>query len=496
MFKWYRKSAKCYVYLTDVSFKILNYSNGNSQPNGKPIPEKQDTEKPWMQSFMESRWFTRGWTLQELLAPKTVEFFSREGEKLGDKQSLELYIHQVTGIDIAALRGRPLSWFSPSTRIEWARRRRTRRSEDRVYSLLGIFNIHMALIYGEGYGNAYVRLHAILEETARRRSRALEEAVSQNNDRKVRRLLDLGASLHSSFYRGNPTSLRDDAISHGNVGMLKIALDHGADVRFSAAQLGTIIFKRKPRIEKLLLSAAIPAIPLGIQKEKDMGAAMFWATYNGDKRRIEYLLDKGADPNQEDEWGLTPLFWASAHGDDDIVEWLLKRGAKTETDAVRHPGNFTKGCFRTRCVGPYIGACVESQWSDFKGCMSPLWVASHRGHTEVVDLLLQHGVHLSPIEGVCSWTPLALARQENHERIEKLIMKAYYERYSVQARMVNVLDRTLFFWTSELMNIVGRKAAIKPALDEPGQRGLESSSDPWKAQEEEEDSAYHSYTST
>ena len=90
MFRWYRDAAKCYVYLPDVSTTKRKASN-------------QFSESTWEPAFRASRWFTRGWTLQELLAPASVEFFSREGKRLGDKRTLERQIHEVTGIPISAL---------------------------------------------------------------------------------------------------------------------------------------------------------------------------------------------------------------------------------------------------------------------------------------------------------------------------------------------------------------------------------------------------------
>jgi hypothetical protein len=80
MFRWYRDSAKCYVYLSDVS---VSYEDQYSAPT-------------WEPAFRKSRWFTRGWTLQELLAPKIVEFYSREGRFLGDRNTLEQQIHEIT----------------------------------------------------------------------------------------------------------------------------------------------------------------------------------------------------------------------------------------------------------------------------------------------------------------------------------------------------------------------------------------------------------------
>ena len=145
MFRWYRNATKCYVYLADVS----RHTWGT---DGKP------SQLPWESSFRKSRWFTRGWTLQELVAPASVEFFSKEGERLGNKTYLERHIHEVTGIPTKALQGSPLSDFSVSERMLWAETRDTTRKEDKVYSLLGIFNVHMPLIYGEGRENAFKRL--------------------------------------------------------------------------------------------------------------------------------------------------------------------------------------------------------------------------------------------------------------------------------------------------------------------------------------------------
>jgi tetratricopeptide (TPR) repeat protein len=134
MFRWYSDAAKCYVYLPDVS-------SGNEQ------------------SLHASRWFTRGWTLQELLAPATVEFFSAEGNLLGDKVSMMDQICDITRIPAAALQGDlDLDTFTVDERLSWAEDRRTKRSEDAAYSLLGLFGVHLSLIYGEGRANAFIRL--------------------------------------------------------------------------------------------------------------------------------------------------------------------------------------------------------------------------------------------------------------------------------------------------------------------------------------------------
>ena len=141
MFGWYHDAIKCYVYLLDVSARKRS---------------KGQTEQTWEPAFRNSRWFTRGWTLQELLAPASVEFFAR-GELLGDKKVLEKLIHEITGIPLAALSGAPLSYFSVGERLRWATKRMTKRKEDKAYCLLGIFGVFMPPLYGEGE-YAFIRL--------------------------------------------------------------------------------------------------------------------------------------------------------------------------------------------------------------------------------------------------------------------------------------------------------------------------------------------------
>jgi hypothetical protein len=145
MFRWYRNASRCYVYLSDVSSPARDSNEEESTPL-------------WESDFRKSRWFTRGWTLQELLAPSTVEFFSKEWKRLGDKTLLRQYIHETTGIPVPALQGAPLSQFSVDERLLWNKDRHTKLEEDRAYSMLGIFDVYIAPIYGEGTGRAFGRL--------------------------------------------------------------------------------------------------------------------------------------------------------------------------------------------------------------------------------------------------------------------------------------------------------------------------------------------------
>ncbi|KAG9199902.1 hypothetical protein G6514_007802 [Epicoccum nigrum] len=145
MFQWYQNATRCYVFLSDVSTSAATETAPCSD---------------WEALFRASAWFSRGWTLQELIAPVSVEFFSREGHQLGDKASLEQLLHHCTRIPLAALRNSPLDQFSISERMQWAENRTTTEEEDIVYCLLGVVGISMPISYGEGQENARRRLQA------------------------------------------------------------------------------------------------------------------------------------------------------------------------------------------------------------------------------------------------------------------------------------------------------------------------------------------------
>jgi hypothetical protein len=92
-----------------------------------------------------NRWFTRGWALQELIAPASLEFFSRERDRLGSERSLEENIHEITRVATEALRGRPPPGFEIEERFSWADCRETKRHEDSsTFSLRHLQHRHVA----------------------------------------------------------------------------------------------------------------------------------------------------------------------------------------------------------------------------------------------------------------------------------------------------------------------------------------------------------------
>ena len=136
MFQWYRKAQVCYAYLADVPSGWKSYHTVNP-------------------AVRRSRWFTRGWTLQELLAPATVIFLNESWVEIGTKSSFSELISSATGIarsDMANFRD-----ANVAVKMSWAANRETTRTEDIAYCLMGLFGVNMPLLYGEGR-NAFIRL--------------------------------------------------------------------------------------------------------------------------------------------------------------------------------------------------------------------------------------------------------------------------------------------------------------------------------------------------
>ncbi|KAH7923793.1 HET-domain-containing protein [Leucogyrophana mollusca] len=146
MYRWYADAHMCYAYLEDVP--------SDEDPAGE------------LSDFRRSKWFKRGWTLQEGIAPRRVEFFAEDWVKIGSKDTLSSIVAAITGVDEGVLlRTLPLTEVSVAKKMSWASRRETTRVEDRAYSLMGIFGVHMPLIYGEGE-NAFIRLqHEIMRNS-------------------------------------------------------------------------------------------------------------------------------------------------------------------------------------------------------------------------------------------------------------------------------------------------------------------------------------------
>ncbi|CAF9914377.1 MAG: hypothetical protein ALECFALPRED_009578 [Alectoria fallacina] len=203
MYRWYQNSRICYAYLEDVSIDD-------------------------MENFGSSRWFTRGWTLQELLAPAEVDFYDTRWTKVGSKRSLCETIAAATNIPPRCLEYR--AGVSVAARMSWASKRQTSRVEDIAYSLMGLFDVNMPLLYGEG-PKAFMRLqHEIVRNIddesifAWTDSSLLMSGIFALSPAAFVDSGDIVAKDYSQFYRREPNTVTSRGLSIELPG--KVGKDH------------------------------------------------------------------------------------------------------------------------------------------------------------------------------------------------------------------------------------------------------------------------------
>ncbi|EJT75569.1 hypothetical protein GGTG_05502 [Gaeumannomyces tritici R3-111a-1] len=173
MFSLYAESGKCFVYLGDYHSDVFI-----------------DTE------FAACRWFTRGWTLQELIAPDELQFYQAGWQAMGTKRSLLGHIHNITRIPAVVLEDREAAFSCCiAQRMSWAAGRVTKRAEDVAYCLLGLFRVNMPMLYGMGK-RAFLRLQ--------------EEIIKDTNDLSIFAWVDrsLSADTEHGVLADSPSAFK------------------------------------------------------------------------------------------------------------------------------------------------------------------------------------------------------------------------------------------------------------------------------------------------
>ncbi|KAF2650083.1 HET-domain-containing protein [Lophiostoma macrostomum CBS 122681] len=193
MFRWYRKSEVCIVYLADAAHSSQDLSSSTEN---------------LARNLLTSRWMTRGWTLQELIAPRVVAFYDE---------------NELTGIPPSVLQSGDPTRASIAQRMSWAAGRTTTKIEDEAYCLLGIFGIHMPMLYGEGR-KAFIRLQ--------------EEIMKSNADDSLFAWTSL--TLEPSSFCGLLAASPSNFKSSGNI-------SRGRPVRMSTTNIG-VQFEHGKRI--------------------------------------------------------------------------------------------------------------------------------------------------------------------------------------------------------------------------------------------------------
>jgi ankyrin repeat protein len=430
MYHWYQESGICYVYLADVSINATD-------------------------RLSNSRWFTRGWTLQELIAPSIVIFLDMEWQQIGTKSNLGSIISKVTSVPDNILQGTNPQSASVAERMSWAANRKTTRIEDLAYCLLGIFGVNMPLLYGEGEG-AFNRLQ--------------EEIIKVSDDHSLFAWKGLASPFNSLLARspaafstcGKIKPLDSDSILSGAItidnkgiylklrilrmekaknsyfAVLPCVVHGGLAGRvgiFLTAASGTknYFMRIRPRDFQLINMTESTLLErteelLCFQRQRQVSERQLpleRALERGNERLVKYLLGKGADFGFQCDISWKLIFKAIENGHEDIVKLLLEKGAdhKSRDDQGRTPLSSAARNGHEAIVKLLLEKGADPKSRDDQG-WTPLSLAAMNGHEATVKLLLEKGADLEPtLDYAQGWTPLSLAANNGHEAIVKLLLE-------------------------------------------------------------------------
>ncbi|TBU35787.1 hypothetical protein BD311DRAFT_744604 [Dichomitus squalens] len=306
-FHRFSRAAVCYAYLADVS----DLDTAGIRPQDSRI--------------RRSRWFTRGWTLQELIAPKSLVFVSQNWTPLGTKQDLAEMIAQITGIEESVLTHRKQpSDVSVARRMFWASRRRATRVEDEAYSLMGLFGVDIEPVYGEGH-QAFFRLQqAILLRTQDQSLFAWEIPSTLDEQRKVLFPMHFRVEapppvLDSALFARSPSDFAGshDIDSFVRDRALGSEMADGAQYTFTPYGLRTRVplIPTDSFLEELKIETSPPWLRLAI--------LACGPTLNGEKHFVALLLSHDQEASPFDINVLIPL--ARLHQNSPTDKFSLKR---------------------------------------------------------------------------------------------------------------------------------------------------------------------------
>ncbi len=419
MYRWYQQSAVCYAYLADVP----SIGNGAQPLSSSHI------------GFSESRYWTRGFTLQEVIAPSAVVFLNQDWKPLGSKFSLQRRISMFTKIPRDVLLKGDVGSASIAQRMSWASSRQTTREEDSAYCLMGLFDINMPLLYGEGGEKAFIRLQEEIMKTSDDHSLFAWESKHATGG--------LLASSPAMFSEAGSTVKADRAIVASGPIMLNNKgihlelpvrwephLRHNTLAVLPCTNNGDLValpvrkvssagdnYERIPGApnepfgtkealnpkhwEGTSLPFLVPTplcFPRRVQitqHEPRLSAAVAQGNLvlvNAILERDETLL------NSKDERGC-PLLWIAAeHGHAAVAKLLIDQGAPLE-------------------------------FADDEASKTPLWTAAAKGHFLIIQLLADAGARLNPgdLEGR---TPLCVAAENGNEELVILLLRLGADTHS------------------------------------------------------------------
>ncbi|KAK4220849.1 ankyrin repeat-containing domain protein [Podospora fimiseda] len=454
MYRWYEKSALCFAFLSDVGERFTQWGNRTT-------------------TLSKSEWFTRGWTLQELIAPSVVIFLDSKWGKIGTKSSLCAELSKITGIPKAILAGKPPHTASIAQRMSWASKRETTRVEDIAYCLMGLFGVNMPMLYGEGEG-AFVRLQ--------------EEIIKTSEDHTIfawqlsnwRHVPPNGGPLASSPVhfsechdlgpiRDPGNRLLSGVISTDNKGIyLKLSLvppnpKNRDDIHIAilpcrraespGTRTGIPLKPVSPNLAYFTRVSSQNLIEMPLEKNfeqkypprriciqyqpqsssgttttttsssRAQHAALVKAAGDGNETLARTILENNVDIDSRDEENRTPLIAAAAGGHSRLVEVLIKHGANIEAvdDGKHTPLISAATCGDVVAVKMLLdnGAQLDATNRRFE---TALMKASRQGYNNVVKVLLEYGAKLE-INNIKDQTALMLAVRNGHCDVVKMLVE-------------------------------------------------------------------------
>ncbi|KAL7656775.1 hypothetical protein ACMYSQ_005847 [Aspergillus niger] len=429
MYFWYQKAEVCYAILADV------------------LSEEE---------IAQSKWLTRGWTLQELIAPSRVIFLNERWKVLGDRATLRDRLSEYTGIPAGILSGEDvLETSSVAQRMSWAAKRQTSRVEDRAYSLMGIFNVNMPLIYGEGE-NAFIRLQ---EEIMRISDDQSLFAWTSSDDRGG--LLATSPAAFAQSYnivRFNPYGSLDNPFTVNSRG---VYLDIGfTGLSINCEGVGILNCVERTCTERTQQDKVI-AIYL---EDLTFTMHLFKRIRSGISRHIDLrifrptqypvrricvrggrtmLIQKRTAVEQD---GIAPeeihivkelrelrlpmhcrepevLLSVTAAGNKGAV-WLLLTHSDMRTEITNHNGQTPLSLAAENGQEDIVqmllerGASIDTKNSDSQ---TPLSLAAANGHERIVQMLLKRGATTETKSSI-DQTPLSSAAENGHEKIVQMLL--------------------------------------------------------------------------
>ncbi|KAH8800458.1 HET and ankyrin domain protein [Xylogone sp. PMI_703] len=469
MYHWYQESGVCYAYLSDVP----------SCPTGsqaKSLPHE----------FSTSRWFRRGWTLQELIAPSTLIFLDQEWQQLGTKSSLQEDISEITAIPAEVLLTGDLKSTSIAQRMSWASRRETTRIEDIAYSLMGIFGVNMPMLYGEGE-KAFIRLQeeimkfsddyslfAWSSNGSRGGLLATSPAAFANSRGIV--TLEASKSLGKSIMvdnKGIHLMVRSREIRPGSTVLqailscgLKSSEEWRVAIHVEEGMVETTGSDEKEipestgfyeRIKDRHELLGIDDTELVKYRERRIcirrerltrrsEPPLMRAARCGAESVVELLLSNGANANFRAWDGYTPLIMAARNGHEGVVKLLLTRGAEVDlkdTSFKRTPLLWATLSGHEKVVRLLLEAGAEVEFKDRVYRRTSLGWAAYNANKEVVKVLLEKGARPNSKDRY-GRTALSWAAIRGHEELVRLLL----ERADVEVDSKDAAGRSPLSWAA------------------------------------------------